>query len=346
MLDKSKPSFAFLVLAFNHQEYVIEHLESIKYLVKKYGVGLDIDIVVNDDFSSDRTLELIVWWLSENGNLFRFIKIINNNTNLGTCASMNNMLDCMVADRCKITAGDDVYSYVNIFALTEELDHVGIISGKVLYLFDNQVVYDWKTRLFEIASDVLYKDQLMSVRFENISYNNAPNIYYATSCLKNPNVRSYFSKFQVTEDWPLQLAISENFRNLKFELINETLVYYRRTIGSTYLVASEKFKSDKYKIYDDLIEKQDSIIGKARLKIRKHLFAINGRWIKRILNFDLYIFLIRAVLKIRTIRIAFNLSMCRLDYHQCHYVKIKKNAKATMSKFTENGNKLKKNKSE
>ena len=58
MSNKSK-SFAFLVLCHNQEDYIIEHLESIKYLSLKYGDNIDIDIIINDDFSNDSSPKLI-----------------------------------------------------------------------------------------------------------------------------------------------------------------------------------------------------------------------------------------------------------------------------------------------
>ena len=40
--------FTFLALAYNHEKYIIEHLESIKYLVEKYGSGINCKIIIND----------------------------------------------------------------------------------------------------------------------------------------------------------------------------------------------------------------------------------------------------------------------------------------------------------
>ena len=42
-------SFAFLVLAYNHELFIIDHLESIKFQILTYGKGLEIDLIINDD---------------------------------------------------------------------------------------------------------------------------------------------------------------------------------------------------------------------------------------------------------------------------------------------------------
>lgn len=333
MQGNTKPSFAFLVLVFNHQDYILEHLESIKYLVQRYGSELDVDLIINDDCSKDHSRELIDFWININSKFFRNVKVIYNIVNVGTCASVNNMLDHMKADRCKITAGDDVYSFENIFSLTQKADNVAIVSGRVLYLHNDQVFYDWKTSILEIASEVIYKNRGMEKRFKNISLNNAPNIYYSTACIKNPDVRNYLSTFQVTEDWPLQLAIADNFPDMNFELIDQTLVYYRRTNGSTYLVAGDKFKADKIKIYNDLIDKEVSKINRLRFAIRKYAFDIKNQWVRKVLNLDLYIFLIVLVSNFIPIIKSKKLRVIDFTQHQEHYLRINYEARVVAKIF-------------
>jgi len=78
-MPKKSKSFAFLVLCHNQEDYIIEHLESIKYLSLKYGHNIDKDIIINDDFSNDSSPELIKTWLYKNkkrriyGKNFRYI---------------------------------------------------------------------------------------------------------------------------------------------------------------------------------------------------------------------------------------------------------------------------------
>jgi glycosyltransferase involved in cell wall biosynthesis len=328
MHAEAKPSYAFLVVTYNHQEYILEHLESIKYLVGAYGAGLDVDVIINDDCSRDQTRALVDRWLAVNANIFRNVKTIYNTKNLGTCASVNNMLSHMVADRCKLTAGDDVYSYENIFELTKHAFDVAMVSGRALYLMDGLLAIDKRSNILTTATQVIYENDSLIHRFKHFSYNNAPNLQYSTECLLHPLVREQLQNFDVVEDWPLQIAIARQFPKYQFKLIDEILVYYRRTAGSTYIVANERFKKDKHKIYDNLIDNEDNWLERMRLKSRKLCFSMNVKIIRMISNLDAYFFAFSVLLRFREIVVINSALKLNLDRHQDHCAEISRCAKS------------------
>lgn len=62
--------FTFCVLSYNHEKYILETLESIKFLVKNYGGKLKINLIIGDDCSDDNTAAIIDFWLQKNRVLF------------------------------------------------------------------------------------------------------------------------------------------------------------------------------------------------------------------------------------------------------------------------------------
>lgn len=330
---KGRPSFAFLVLAYNHQDYILEHLESIKCLVLLHGNDINVDLIINDDCSRDQTQTLVKQWLNINASLFRHIKTLFNPKNLGTCASINNMLSHMVADRCKLTAGDDVYSFENIFNLTQHSSDIAMVSGRVLYLFGNALNVGRLPNHLATATQVIYQNVTLLHRFKHFSYNNAPNLLYATECLLHPTVRAFLGHFQVTEDWPLQVAIAREFPDRRFALISEVLVYYRRTSGSTYIVANKRFAKDKNLIYDDLIKQEIRWIERMRLLIRKFCFNSQSYWVNKLLNLDFYIFLFSYASRVWRITVHDKRLEMKVDQHQQHYDRIRAAAMAVRAQI-------------
>lgn len=320
----NKASFAFLVLAYNHEEYIVEHLESIKYLVETYASCIDVDIIINDDCSRDRTVELIMSWLSVNAYLFRSVVKTFNEVNIGTCASILNMLSHVAADSLKLTAGDDVYSFENIFEFAFLEDDVAFLSGIPVGLIDGKLV-EVKSDIFGIvSSQVIYHDKPLIDRFTGLSNNNAPNMIYNKKYLTDDKVKEFLARFDVVEDWPLQIAIAKKFPNTKFELIERVFVYYRRTEGSTYLVAGSRFYKDKCRAYGYLVEIQKSAYRKLVLRNRLFCFISGSSILAKVFNIGFYSFIFSAALRVFEI-FRFRRSIdLRLSRHEKHYANINK----------------------
>jgi hypothetical protein len=290
-----KDSFSFLSLIYNQEKYIIEHLESVKYLVLTYAANINVDLIINDDASSDSTTLLVDAWLISNHHIFRHVTKIYNKVNIGTVASLNNIIKPNRAERWKIGAGDDVYSFENIFENTAHDNNTAFVSGFPLYIYDGEIRSNKISNLLITATQEVYKNKTLLYRFKHTSYNNAPSMTYSMKCLNNQNVIEYISKFKIIEDWPLQIAISREYNDYKFKLVYKIFTYYRKTSGSAYYVFNEKFNNDINDIYEDLISRETSIIEKIRLKSRRICFNSKNIFIKRIFNIDYYIFLFSSI---------------------------------------------------
>lgn len=287
--------FTFGVLTFNHEKYILEHLESIKYLIQEYGNNFFVDIVISDDSSCDKTVSIVEQWLQLNCNIFRNITKLFNNKNIGTCQSFLNIVKSTKTESLKITAGDDVYSCENLFKYAILPAGVSILSGVPLNIIDGRIKKN-KRELFEIfLSHEIYKNRSFMDRFKGLSNNNAPNIFYKKSILITPEYGSFISQYDVVEDWPTQIFIAENYPKTKFHLVEKILVYYRRTAGSTFIVANQRFIRDKSLVYKYLVSRSTGMVDRILIKNRYFLFILNNRFFNKILNFSFYSFLIQSI---------------------------------------------------
>jgi hypothetical protein len=201
------------------------------------------------------------------------------------------------------------------------------LSGRALFLREDILGVDELNNFLVTATQEIYKNDTLLHRFKHFSSNNAPNIFYATECLLDPKVRAYLQRFDVTEDWPLQVAIARQFPGRRYKLIDEVLVYYRRTVGSTYIVANKRFTKDKIKLYEDLIVSEDNLIERIRLVGRKYCFNLKGKVLKKILNLDFYFFTFSSLMRLKSIYFS-NVSVkFDLNRHTQHYKEIKKSVK-------------------
>ena len=318
----SRKSFCFVVLAYNHQDYILEHLESIKYQVKNFGENFDVQLIVNDDASKDGTVNLINVWMESNSDLFSHVDLVFNDINLGTCQSVCNCLRLLQSDYCKITAGDDVYSCENIFELIGYTSEADVVTAIPVRLIDNELMISRSEVLFTFGIKYVYN--LLSGIVLNVNFISAPNTLYHSKYLKNPEIISFLSNYDVVEDWPIQIFIADRNPKAKIKVIDKCYVYYRRTPGSTYIVASDRLKRDMHKIYDHLLSNTKGLWARFKLKNRRFCFSLSSHWLKKILNVSVFVYLGKTFLNLGHLKKELNLSPIKNNFeaYQKHYFNI------------------------
>lgn len=315
--------FIFAVITYNHSKYIVEHLESIKYLILKYGNGYQFKLVVADDGSKDNTVAVINSWLSKNSNLFFEIVIEADGINRGTCANYTNLWRHINCDLFKVTAGDDVYSFLNLIKEAENLKDNDFISGFPLLLIDGEIKKSKSTIFHMIVTDVIYKNKKFMNRMKQLSVINTPSLFYNLKFLKDKNLFDFIRGFKVTEDYPMMVKIAETYENIKFKQSDNVYVYYRRTAGSTYLVRGSDFDNDKLKVFHEMLSHENSFIGKLLLKSRISCYLSNNPLYKKMFNLNYYVYLFRIVGNLLTVMKRY--SELRIDesMHKLHYFHIK-----------------------
>lgn len=312
-------NFTFIVLTYNHANYILEHLESIKYLVMNYGNGIAVDLIVADDASRDDTIRLAAYWLKENSHLFGKATIQSDGINRGTCKNLTRAIECLTTDYCKITAGDDMYSYENIFVAAKKVDGMDIISGLPLNLIDG-VINNAGFDIFNLfATNIVYEKSPYLKRLKGIGFFNSPSVIYSVPALLNKEVLEFVNLFSVTEDYPLQIKIAELYRPLKFAQIDKIFVYYRRTAGSAYLIKNTEFSRDKKDILRYLMGVDSGVLSRFLLANRLFCFDLKNRYLKLILNLNIYVYAIRILLNARKTIAKFFGFDAEPARHQAHY---------------------------
>lgn len=312
-------NFTFIVLTYNHEYYILEHLESLKYIIINYGEGIAIDLVIADDASQDNTVVLIKYWLAENSHLFKKTLVLSDGKNRGTCKNLTYALENLTTDYCKITAGDDVYSYENLFLESKKIDDHQIISGLPLNLINGTII-NTRFDLFNLlATNIIYDNSSYLTRLQRINFFNSPNIFYAKDALLDKNVTDFVNQFSVTEDYPLQIKMAELYKPFKYKQIEKIFVYYRRTSNSTYLVKNSEFSRDKINIFNYLINSERNIISKLLLINRLLCFNLKNKYIKIGLNLNIYLYAFNIFCNFFKILTKVKEFDTKLDKHQNHY---------------------------
>lgn len=147
--------FTFLVLTYMHEKYILETLESIKFQINKYGHGLEFQLIVSDDASSDKTIFYVNKWVNENKNLFKIIDIVTFDENKGANFNFSRGYSLVKGKMFKFIEGDDLFSYNNIFDAVEKLQEADLIYGTVLP-FKDRIISKDKSRYDNIAFKSIY----------------------------------------------------------------------------------------------------------------------------------------------------------------------------------------------
>ena len=315
-------SFTFSILVYNQEDWILEHLESIKYLILQYKPPL-VDLIISDDKSIDGSRDLMDRWLASNSNLFRNIIKIYNEVNIGTVACTKNLVVNCKTDILKITAGDDVYSFENIFFFSDFFENFSIVSGLPYYLKGNSLINDKFSNILHIASSLIYRGRN---RFKMLHATNAPNIIYNLGQLRGVIDNPLFTKVKIVEDLLIQVLLSN--KQFSFKQIYIPLVYYRRTLGSAYLIKGSQFDFDQRAIIEFQISKS-SWPKRLLLHNKYFCFGIKNKAIKYLISIPFYIFLLKSLLKMPVIRKYTKLFSKRnnLNLHKDHYFLISNSAR-------------------
>ena len=325
--------FTFIVITYNHEEYILEHLESVKYQMINFGKDIVCNIIVADDGSKDRTVELTKFWFEKNSDLFNNIRIIADGLNRGTCKNLSLALNYLETNKCKLTAGDDVYSCENLFVEFDKVNDADILSGLSLNLINKKIIKS-NFDIFNIyATNIVYKKSDYNDRLKKINFFNAPSIVYNVNALKNNEVINFMEQFKVTEDYPLHIKMSEIYSPLKFKQIDKIFVYYRRTDNSTYIIKNDIFSNDKIAIFKYLINNEKNFLNKILLKNRLFCFNLSNRYLKKIFNLNVYIYGLKILLNYYSINKKIKSIEINYDKYQEHYYKILKSANTLYKEF-------------
>ena len=287
-----KLDYTFVVLSYNHENYILEHLESIKFQIQNFGGKYSIDLIVADDGSKDNTIYLAILWISKHKSLFRSVTFTGKSANLGTCKNYTNAWKKIKTSAFKITSSDDVYSKENIFKYNRYLQDSDLVSCLPVHLVDKKLFLN-KWDIFQIiASDVVYKKYMD--RMKKISNFNAPNLFFDQKVILNKKIFNFIRDFKITEDYPMQIMLGIVINEPKVRLINNVAVYYRRTINSAFIIKNDDFLEDKNRIFSYLLKIEPSQIGKLMILNRIFCLNIKNKLLSRVLNLNIYVFFIRV----------------------------------------------------
>lgn len=220
--------FIFGILTYNQENYVLQTLESIKYQKIHYGAEKEISLIITDDASKDRTVEVIRNWSEKNKDYFTWIELIANEKNQGTVANFKTILSKVKEEDLKIIAGDDLIGCKNVFAEYETLNDKKLKTYVRVELCEGKIQYREKFLI-----DFYYHKKYGTGRKYNIKtfrkgkYVHTPSTLYTKQLYVNAECEKNLEGYQLFEDDPMWYSMIMNENDLQIEFVEQGMVLYR-----------------------------------------------------------------------------------------------------------------------
>ena len=241
----SEMRISLFVLSYNSEAYIERNLNSI--------INQDLsnyDVFINDDASSDSSLEIINEFISKNLPKTKSWKLVDNDQNFGINVSIKRLLRISKNPWVKVIAGDDEFSegalkkYEN---LAKDFDpRTSIFLSNMHLINENSEIIGRK----EMHHNLIYQNKFINPVNFYVNTINAPSVMIGSEnyrcALDETNARN-------AEDWPI--LVYSVMKSLDFILIQSDLVKYRiheSSLSSSYNLR-RKLNDKKNKIKDEVI---------------------------------------------------------------------------------------------
>lgn len=259
-MQPNNPLVSIIVITYNSSEFILETLESIKDQTYK-----NIELIVSDDCSSDRTVEICKEWIENNKSRFVRTELISAKTNSGTSANCNNGFYASKGEWLKFIAGDDALMPECIHTFTKftyENSDCRIVFGRMYFLRNEQLKEDKINPFFDLTLSEQYLKILLG---SDIS---APCSFIQRELLVECG--GYDESYKLLEDFPMWIKISQ--KKVLFYAVNEFVVKYR-IHNNNISIKNKNFINPRY--FSDLKKLLETIVI-PELRSKKQFMACFG----------------------------------------------------------------------
>lgn len=256
--------FTFLTITYNHEKFIIEHLESIKYQIENYGKDNEFKYILSDDCSKDTTVSLVKEWIRMNSHLFKEVKILINKNNKGIVANYLVGTGAINTYKYKLLAGDDLFYRNNIFEAIQKYD---LVFTPLIRFSETQFERDGRINYLLVHKTIKNIRRLHTLN--NYSY--APSLFMSRELIQNPGLRQFISKYKWIEDIPQIYYLLNHITDINININKIPYILYRTSHG-----VSKNLEDNKYStIKDEFTEEAKCIAKDLDLKLIKYPKYIN-----------------------------------------------------------------------
>lgn len=235
MIINSSPLVSVIALCYNHAQYVVECLESIRKQTYQ-----SIELLIIDDCSKDNSIEVIKEWIAKHHVNCTFIP---HAVNLGICKTLNEALSHIKGKFVAITSTDDVWLEDKLEQQIKVFQNSSPTTGIV---YSDAFQIDHKSDLLEgmfIQSHRKFKKMPEGHLFSTLLEGNfipAPTVLIKRSCY---NTVGNYDEELCYEDYDMWLRIAQHY---EFVFCPKACVKYRVLDNSLTRKKCQKLEIQKY----------------------------------------------------------------------------------------------------
>lgn len=236
--------FSFGVITYNHENLILELLESIKYQIITYGKGISVQLVVSDDSSRDSTVEFVKKWIAGNKDLFCETIVLESEKNTGTVENYKRIMRYIKYDKFKVIAGDDVFADNNVFQCLNGVDENFLATYVPITLKDGQV----SLRTYWYGGHYIYMKKHRTHRYDVKKQEVGSYFYTPCTFYRKKLYTDYYEGqptcFRLFEDDPLWHTILLKNEKSRVVFQEDYLVLYRIHENAVCSMKESPFKKE------------------------------------------------------------------------------------------------------
>lgn len=240
--------YTFCSFTYNQEEYILQHLESIKFQIEHFGKGIECRYILADDHSTDRTAEIVEKWVDKNKGLFAKTDFLVNEKNQGIVSNYTKALRHIETQYFQILAGDDFYYKNSIFDIFEE-DRNYYISP-LIYLDQNDQIaegfYDLIRNVILCGDDSDRIKRFLQKQYRYSGNVDSPGVIYSGKLI-DQGLLDTLQPYKWIEDAP-EIAYLIHQDHTKIKAVTKPLVVYRTGVGITSREKNEEYLADRKRL--------------------------------------------------------------------------------------------------
>lgn len=261
-----KELFSLLVMCYNHEKYIKDAIQSV--LAQTYE---NIEVIICDDCSKDRSWELIQTYLPELRKRFKRVVAFQNFSNMGMILTFNKLIEETAGEIIYCLSGDDMMAP---YFVTDVMC-ASLAYPKASVFVANGYTVDENVEFLSLSHSLLRQ-----------VYNDKPNLckdtlfdrLYGGNFIFAPGVslrREVYTKFGLydtdicIEDLEYWLRISRT-KETEFVYLDKKVVFYRKNPYSS----SSEVRNEQYiERWLKLLEAKEKIIDKYGIYVSPEVYA-------------------------------------------------------------------------